>query len=224
MNLQDSPFYLMREANGTKCTCDSAPGSLELEKITCPFQKGHQRAGRRLTMLDVIVPCHAPPDFLFTWASNFLIQSRLLSSLRAANLKGFHVSPARARSKRTAADISVSEFSVMGWAGQVAQASGVQEDQRCSACGFLHYTDLTNADYLIDLNAWDGSDFFIIWPLPKFIFVTQRVVDLFKSEKFKGVKFVKNFSLLPCGFSPGRLSQWMPLERAHALGDALGIF
>ena len=67
---------------------------------------------------------------------------------------------------------------------------------------------------------------FIMWPLPAFIFVTERVVQVFKENGLKGAEFAKTFPVLPpgIGFSPQRLSYSMPQDRAHEIGDPLGIY
>ena len=38
----------------------------------------------------------------------------------------------------------------------------------------MNYSDFTNPEFLIDESQWDGSDFFMVWPLPRFIFVSNR--------------------------------------------------
>ncbi len=226
MKLSDSPFYLLEEPKRNKCVCDSAPESEDkYEKIICPLVKGHQRAGRRLTPLNVEIPCSPAPDFLFTMLSKFIVQERAIAILQEAGLTGFGVSPAEARLRKTGEHVAVSQFRVQGWGGQVSEDSGVKMDERCPACGWLHYSALTNSEALIDTLNCDGSDFFIIWPLPKFIFVTQRVVDVFRQHRFTGTRFVKEFPKTSgSGFSGGRLSYWMSEEQAHALGDPLAIF
>ena len=39
---------------------------------------------------------------------------------------------------------------------------------------------------LIDASKWDGSDFFMVWPLPLFIFVTDRVVRAIHDSRLTG--------------------------------------
>jgi hypothetical protein len=79
---------------------------------------------------------------------------------------------------------------------------------------------------LIDLAAWDGSDLFIVWPLPRFPFASERLANILREEKITGVKLIPAPDIpFKRGnhATPGRLLNWMPAGRAHALGDRLGI-
>jgi hypothetical protein len=67
---------------------------------------------------------------------------------------------------------------------------------------------------------------FIVWPLPLFRFASERLANILRDERIAGVKLVpapeisfKRGNLA----TPGRLLNWMPASRAHALGDKLGI-
>ena len=67
---------------------------------------------------------------------------------------------------------------------------------------------------------------FIVWPLPLFHFASERLANILRDERMTGVKLV---SAPEIPFergnqaTPGRLLNWMPASRAHALGDKLGI-
>jgi hypothetical protein len=61
-----------------------------------------------------------------------------------------------------------------------------------------HYTSCECPEQFFDENQWDGSDFFMIWPLPVFIMVTEKVARWFRKRKVKNVRLV-------------------PLEELHAL-------
>ena len=109
--------------------------------------------------------------------------------------------------------------------------SGIRLDEAksCSVCGHLRYTELLNAEQLIDESKWDGSDFFMVWPLPKYVFVTERVVNVIREHHLTGVRIVPVSELKPSrhvipGYSPGRLSYSMPEKRARELGEPLGIY
>lgn len=223
------PFFLMTEPEGNRCVADLDPDApYESVKIVCEaFPKKHAR-GRRVSPLDVIVPCDPPPDVIFTYMSYCLIQDRVRELFEQEHLTGFTTGPAKARVERTRATISVRELSITGWAGMAPTASGIREDYRCEACGHLHYSELENPRALVEPKNWDGSDFFMIWPLPMFRFVTKRVVEVCEKHGVTGVTFQRNYPspgrVKPSGYSPGRLSYYMPVGRAHALGDPLGIF
>ena len=91
----------------------------------------------------------------------------------------------------------------------------------------MKYSDIKNASRLIDEAQWDGSDFFMVWPLPRFVFVTQRVVDCIRDHRLQGVVPQPTSEIEPTtynsGYAPGRLSHCMPEVRARELGKADGI-
>ena len=102
--------------------------------------------------------------------------------------------------------------------------SGINLVERCDACGYLRYSGCDNPEKLIDVSQWDGSDFVKVWPLPNFIFVTDRVIQVIRDHRLKGAVLKQPGELELSGdLSPGRLSYWMPEERARELGATLGI-
>lgn len=228
MTLSDlDPFFLLSEPRPNRCVADLAPdGNFQTEKILCQVFPGHQRS-RRLSAYDVIVPCDPPPDVIFTWMSACLIQEKVKQILLNEHLTGFCTRPAQAKIKATSDQISVSELIVTGWAGVAPASSGIREIERCKGCGYLRYSPIEEPKELIDAKSWDGSDFFMIWPLPRYIFVTERVVEIFKRYALSGVVFEQYFPFSPGrshGYSPGRLSYYMPSDRAHAIGDEADIY
>ena len=65
----------------------------------------------------------------------------------------------------------------------------------------------------------------MVWPLPRFIFITDRVRQLIEAHGLTGCRFVMPEELADMdGFGPGRLSYWMPEKRARNLGEPLGIY
>lgn len=122
----------------------------------------------------------------------------------------------------------MSELVVTGWSGIAPEASGIREVERCPACGHLRYSGIEEPRELLDVNNWDGSDFFMVWPLPMFRFVTGRVAEVCAKHKISGITLERNFpppsEHVISGYSPGRLSYYMPADRAHTLGDNLRIF
>jgi len=74
----------------------------------------------------------------------------------------------------------------------------------------------------------------MVWPLPRFIFVADRVREFMQKNDIRFTEFVLPADLQPKtptqkllfnkGYGAGRLSRWMPEARAHELGDPLGIY
>lgn len=200
--------------------------------IYCSANPGHRRAGKRLTNLSVVLPRRDVPDFVWTWKSECLVQDRVLTVFREHGITGFEVRPASAHFRvRTEADPPrLWELVVTGWGGVAPEASGVRllESKSCSVCGHLVYSGFDDPSRLIDESQWDGSDIFIVWPLPRFIFVTERVADVIRSYKLTGVVLQRQEDLrvrnLLGTLAPGRLSHHMPEARARELGEPLGIY
>jgi hypothetical protein len=227
VRLEDSQFYLLRAPESYRCRCEYAKSGVTVrEEISCPLDPGHARIGRFYSNLNVVIPCSPPADFLFTWVSQCLLQEHVIDVMERAGLTGFWTKPAKAVLKKTGESVTVSQLGVIGWGGIVPSQSGIRMDESCPGCGWTHWSDLTNPEHLIQPQNWDGSDFFIIWPMPAYVFVSERVFRVYNESGFKGARFSKTFPVQGngIGFSPQRLSQFMPKERAHEIGDSLGIF
>lgn len=201
---------------------------MELEEIVCPLNPDHRGAGKRLSNLSVILPNPVVDDFVWTWYSECMIQESVLALVKREKFTGFEVEPIKARFANSPLSIPppLWELVVTGWAGIAPGSSGVKLVQSCPRCGYRKYSGLTDPEKLIDESQWDGKDFFMVWPLPKFIFVHDRVAEFIRLMKLTGVRLVSLADLKKSNydsFSPGRLSYWMPEPRARELGEPLGI-
>jgi hypothetical protein len=201
---------------------------MELESIKYPVNANHQHPGRRLTNLSLKLPGGTVEDLVWTWYSECLIQDHVLHVLKAKGFSGFEVKPAMARfakgeDKRPP---RLWELIVTGWAGLAPPESGIKLLEHCQACHHFRYFGLTHPEKVLDVSKWDGSDFFIVWPLPNFRFITERVRQTIQEERWQGVRLQKQQDLQTSGtgFSPGRLSYSMPDSRARQLGEPLGIY
>jgi len=204
--------------------------SVHSEKVECAVHSGHQRSGKRMTDLAVVLPSQKVEDFVWTWISDCLIQDYVLDFFKECNFSGFYVKPVRARfsSKVRRFSPKLWELRISGWGGVANPESGISLDEArsCSACGMLRYTPLLYPENLMDEKQWDGSDFFIVWPLTRFIFVTDRVIEAIKKKGFNGVQTtpMENIESTGIVIGPERLRNSMPDKRAHELGDPLGIY
>ncbi len=208
-------------------------GKVELETVKCPVDPMHQRSGKRLNDLSVVLSDGPLNDVIRTWYTEFLVQDRTLNILRASGVTGFDVKPVKARyEKSSEKPPKLWEICVTGWGGIADPSSGIRLNlaKSCEICGHLVYTELTRPERLIDKEKWDGSDLFFVWPMPKFIMCTSRVMRIVKDHHLTGVRFTPTSELkvgskvVIDGFSPGRLSYWMPEDRAKQLGEPLGIY
>lgn len=203
---------------------------MDLEQVICPVNAGHRRGGKRLTDLSIALRGAGVEDFVWTWLRNCLIQDHVLDLFRRSGFTGFDVKPVKARFKRASEQQPprLWELVTTGWAGMASAKSGIRLIEHCNACGLRRYSAWTDAKNLIDSAQWDGSDFFMVWPLSKYIFVTSRVADMIRDRGLSGIVLRPSTDLVfPPHVIPeiggGRLSYWMPEEQARKLGGPLGI-
>jgi hypothetical protein len=226
VSLQASPFYLLDRDDRSMCIVESAE-DLHFEKVRCSADWGHARPGRRLNQLNVLVPCKPVPDVMFTQFHDYLMLDRVREEFVGNGITGINFVSTKAMVKRTAGGLTLWEAVAVGWGGHVSPKSGVHLEEECSVCHHRHYSAISDPERLIQLDQWDGSDVFMIWPLPKFMFVTERAARLITQSRITGINLLKALppSLIESdGFGPGGLGLWMPDERAHMIGDPLGIY
>jgi hypothetical protein len=173
---------------------------------------------------------------MWTVYSECLITDKTARIFKSEKLTGYDLSPVTISGIESnwKSDNDVPQFwelQLRGWAGIAKPESGIRLLNFCKHCGLSSYRDFDNPAQLIDQSQWDGSDFFMVWPLPRFVFVTEKVKNIIQSEKLTGCKLIPVEELLHSTdedkvgtLSPGRLKRWMPEERARKLGEPLGIY
>ena len=221
-------FWRLTHDAGDQQLAEWTP-DVKFESLMCPADPGHRRTGRRLTNLSVFLP-RRTKDVVWSWLGDCLIQDKVLRLLQDHEITGYETRPVKAQWKRKWASHSSShiptlwELVVTGWGGSAGRGSGVGIDasKSCTACGHTVYTDVTDYKRLIDGQQWDGSDFFMVWPIPRWIFVTERVVELLKTHHITGVMAQPVESLgsstESSRLTPGRLVDWMPEHVAEERG------
>ena len=199
------------------------------EPIFCPVHPGHRRAGKRLTPLSVVVTRPPSSHFLWTWLSDLLCTDATLALLTANDVTGFATAPAVVRqSKRrnpTANLPVLHEIITLGW-GAFSPEAGVRLSYHCPACGHRRFS-IERPDLLVETCSWDGSDIFMVWPLPRYRFVSERFAALIRDLGLSGGDLQPASSIATRPGEPlscGRLSHWMPEDRARQLGEPLGIY
>lgn len=221
-------FWHFSSPESTRRLAEWVHDEMDLEAITCALNPGHRRGGKRLTELSVDLPGTEVHDVVWTWYSECLVQEHVLALFKKHGFTGYEVRSAEARFRTASPESSprLWELLVTGWGGVAPPESGVRPTQSCSSCGLLEYSCFTDPSRLIDESWWDGSDFFMVWPLPRFIFVTERVKKALEGVHARGFRFVAPVDLKcgAAGLGPGRLSHWMPEARARELGEPLGIY
>lgn len=198
-----------------------------LDQVTCPIHPGHIRAGRRIGELRVVLPARSKThDVMWTWGSGCLLNDRVISLFKNAKVSGYELRPVAARwGPPGQGEVPrFWELVVTGWAGVATPDSGVKIVEKCSGCGHTVYSGVSSALSLFDNRNWDGSDLFIVWPLPLRRLATTRVRDLLVEHRVTGMRLVPGEALRTGTLTPGRLSYFMPDARARELGIPLGIY
>lgn len=224
------PFWHFSKPNRDTQSADY--DGMSLEPIVCPNNPGHQRGGKRTTDLKIVLRQSNGEDFVwFDYTGECVIQDHVLQVFRDNNVTGFEVKPVKARFALTSAiPPQMWELVVTGWAGVAPPESGISlnKEKSCPVCGSLHYTSATDNSHLIKREQWDGSDVFMVWPLCRYIFIADRLRRLVEANHLTGCHFIAPkdlpISRYNSGYSPGRLSYYMPQNRAKELGEGLGIF
>jgi hypothetical protein len=166
----------------------------------------------------------------FTWTSGFepLISRKILQLFAEQRVTGFEAKPIKVLLPE---DIElppppdVYQLVVTGWGGLASPAAGVSLMHSCSTCGHRQYS-IAEPSQLIDVTAWDGSDLFFVWPLPKYLFASDRLADILRSEKVSGLELVPapDIPFDKGGTAgPGLLSDHMPAHRARDLDQRFGV-
>ena len=81
---------------------------------------------------------------------------------------------------------------------------------------------------LIDWSQWTGEDFFIVWPMPGFMLITERVAELLlrlKVRSFELRDLYHDFDqwILNSGYTVSRLSNFLPEDLAIKYGAPIGL-
>lgn len=205
MTLAHSPIsILLREG----------PDASEIEatnftsrSIECPRDSGHKRA----VWLDFeIKPSGQPSDISWTQYSECIITGKVRKFLADQGFTGWTTVPARVAGSDDHQDLW--RLLVTGWGGLADPASGTKLIRRCEACDHPVFSGWSQAEKFLDRRNWDGSDFFVVWPLPLFIWVSDRVFEALIERDFSGT-FFRSFDELTSfpTLSPGWPSHYPQL-------------
>jgi len=172
-------------------------------------------------------------DILWPETRPCLVSDRTLSLFRSARLTGFDVRPADVRLlfPHDPHEAKFWQLIVTGWGGMARAESGIRRIPDPAGTGRLCYTGCTSPREIIDPDQWDRTDFFIVWPLPNYYWITDKVREILQSNE------LRHYRLLPpeefkseaivgdeVVFGPGGLRYYFSDERARGIGEPLGIY
>lgn len=216
--MKSSTYELWRLAppESTQLLARWVADKVKVESIKCPLDPGHQRPGKRLTELYVAAPEGSRNlGFLWTWPSELLVHESLLAAFEELEFSGYETRPAHVtfgdgRTYNTA----FRELVVTGWGGIAPPESGIRRTFRCPACHHSIYSCFTHPARLINVQNLNGLDFFMVWPLPRYIFISNRVAQEFRNRRWSGA-LLEDLQDMSChgSLTPGQLDFYMPEAR-----------
>jgi hypothetical protein len=198
------------------------------EYLRCPLTAEHLDGDRRIGPLSVEVNHNSRDELvIWCWVEGCVVHKRLLDEYEAQGFTGYRTKPATVRFRDGLVSTDYREFIVTGWAGMALPESGIQVKKDCPACHWKNYTPITNYEKLIDWTKWTGDDFFMVWPLPLFTLVTDRVAQFLLKRKAKSFCLRGLEDRFPTvrkfGFTVARLSDFLPEDLAIKYGRPLGL-
>lgn len=186
LDCSDSRFVELSEGN-------------DWEGVACPKHEGHQRAGRRITRLNINFVSKQAVDFASTILGDIVISNDALRVLEGAKLTGFRVKPVVVRASPQGTDLNAMpklwEFLVTGDGGFSHPSSGIKLKHECDACGLVRYSAYEHG-LVVNEDAYDGSDFFTIREYPTHVLVNKRAKDVIERGLLAGAKFIESSKLM----------------------------
>ena len=164
---------------------------------------------------------------IWCWAFGTLVHEELLAEMEKLGFTGYRSRPATVSYRDGSVSTGYRELIVTGWAGVASPESGVRVAKSCPACRWKKYTAVTDYERLIDWTQWSGDDFFIVWPMPHWILITERVAQWLLSRDVKSFRLTSlddwDHPVGASGFTVGRLSNFLPEDLAVKYGRPLGL-
>lgn len=195
--------------------------TMHLETTLCPRNPKHAAKSRWPRPLKVIGAVNAMTDFEWTVYGDVLVSNEIANAIRQAGLSGVEFQSVELfTTTETPIGRDAFEMRVEGWGGIARPDSGVRVVEQCPFCNRRVFSEYTSPEKLFDIECWDGSDFFVIWPLPRYIMVTGSVRSHILREDYSGV-IVRPLKHLPKGMpgtlTPGSVKDWFEGERARRI-------
>lgn len=185
--------------------------------------KGVLHGGNRICPLTVDPPKDQHSDFLWTGVE-CVVRDRVRSEFQKQQVTGVEFDPVFVSRSRQWREEPLWEPRIVSCAGQARPESGIHlisDDENGP-----RYSKFTDPSQILDIRNWDGSDFFFVWPMPRYFLVAERVVTLVTELGFRGCQFIPLSELRQTSvkfFSPGQLSFHLPDHLAKKYSEKFKI-
>jgi hypothetical protein len=225
--LSMSNYYILQPGSSNLLSARNLSyGNREIKK--CQLNPDHSDINRRIGPLSIELQHNRRDEIIiWSWLESCVIHTKLLADFEQKGFKGYRILPASVRFKDGSVSNDYHEFIVTGWAGMAKPESGIQLLEECPGCSWKRYSPITNYSEVIDWSQWTGEDFFIVWPMPTYRFVTDKVAKWLQEHKVKTFSLEKlqerHRLIAELDFTVTRLSNHLPADLASRYGDPLGI-
>lgn len=217
-------YFILESPRSERLLAEAPDEQVEIEH--CP--NGHLKVYRRAGKLQLHVK-HNQKDESIVWKyiSGCAVHESIVTEFERHRLTGCGWKPATVRFEDGEVSDHYKELTVTGWAGMARPESGITASDRCGICHAARYTAPTDVSRLIDWSQWTGDDFFVVWPLPNLILITERAAELLlklqaKSFALGGFEDIDPI-ILATDITPGRLSNYFPSDLVTKYGHPLGL-
>lgn len=187
----------------------------------CDKDRTHSKYQRAKRPLQIIAPINPRTDFQWTVFGDCVVTSEVKNAFEEAQLTGIEFNNIECHTTTgLRLEQEVFEMVVTGWGGVAPPASGVHVVEECQYCGRKIYSGYSNPSLLFDLDAWDGSDLFLIWPLPRYIMAVLAVKNVVEQRGFSGATLAsleKLPKVIAGTLTPGHLGDWFEQTKARQL-------
>jgi len=204
-----------------------APSPPLIKATPCPLTNRHSGRKVRIGDLHVEADPRAIKDFTWTWMTELLVSSKVLKVFERHHVTGFDLRPVVAEYPKpiTAPFPELYEVMITGWAGLPSHEAKLTVTDSCPGCGRTLYS-IGEPSKILDPGAWDGSDLFMVWPVARHPFASDRLASIIRQEKLAGVRLIPPAAIdmdRGARINPGSLFEWLPEQRAEELSRQLGI-
>lgn len=225
--MSTNDYYYIESIYSDRFYGDGNESYSNREHTPCTITRKHLDGSHRVGQLNLQMHHNDRREWIIWSMAGTVIRQDMLKEFDKEKFSGFRTEPATVRFRDGTISQDYREFIITGWAGIARPESGVKIRQDCPGCHWKTYTAIKDPEKLIDWSQWSGEDFFVVWPLPLFMFVTERVANWFKAKKSRRYSVRgpgdRGELIGGSGFTVARLSNYMPIDLALKYGRPLGL-